>query len=146
MVLSSLLVSAGLGSLCSRKLGAATQGGLRAVLAVNIVFIVAAVWLLPLIVTRGLSLSALGRVSLAVAVTGLHGFFLGMPFPTGVRIMGQHRQRLIPWGWAMNSYATVIGSVLSVLLAMSLGFSAVYLMAAGAYAIAFLASGSLARG
>ena len=88
----------------------------------------------------------LRRVSLAVAVTGLHGFFLGMPFPTGVRIMGQHRQRLIPWGWAMNSYATVIGSVLSVLIAMSLGFSAVYLMAAGAYAIALLASGSLARG
>ncbi len=145
VVLSSLLVSAGLGSLCSRKLGAATPGGLRAVLAVNIVFIVAAVWLLPLIVTRGLSLSTLGRVSLAVAVTGLHGFFLGMPFPTGVRIMGRHRQRLIPWGWAMNSYATVIGSVLSVLLAMSLGFSAVYLMAAGAYAIALLASGSLAR-
>lgn len=145
VVLSSLLVFAGLGSLCSRKLGAASPGGLRVILGINIVFIVAAVWLLPMLVTRGLSLSTAGRMSLAVAVTGLHGFFLGMPFPTGVRIMGRHRQRLIPWGWAMNSYATVIGSVLSVLIAMSLGFSAVYLMAAGAYAIALLASGSLAR-
>ena len=45
----------------------------------------------------------------------------------------------------MNSYATVVGSVLSVMIAMSLGFRAVYLLAAGAYGIALLAAGSLAR-
>ncbi len=145
VVLSSLLAAAGLGSLCSRRLGVSEPRGLRAVLAVNIALIVAAVRLLPLVVARGLLISTPGRVSIAVAAAGLHGFFLGMPFPAGVRILGRRRRRLVPWGWAMNSYATVVGSVLSVMIAMSLGFRAVYLLAAGAYGIALLAAGSLAR-
>ena len=144
VVLFSILAFAGLGSLSSRKLGADTPAFLRTVLLVNIAIILAAVVLLPPVVRGGLALSTAGRVALAVAVAGIQGFFLGMPFPVSVRIAGRNLPGVIPWGWAVNAYATVVGSVLSVILAMAYGFSIVYVLAAGAYALAFLACPSLA--
>jgi len=144
VVLFSLLAFAGLGSLSSRKLGADTPAFLRTVLLVNIAIILAGVVLLPPMVRGGLALPTAGRIALAVAVTGFQGFFLGMPFPTSVRIAGRNLPGVIPWGWAVNAYATVVGSVLSVMLAMAYGFSTVYLLAAGAYALACLACRSLA--
>jgi predicted membrane-bound spermidine synthase len=144
VVLFSLLAFAGLGSLASRRLGADTPTFLKTVLLVNIAIILAAAALLPPVVRGGLTLPTVGRVALAVAVTGLQGFFLGMPFPVSVRIAGRNLPGVIPWGWAVNAYATVVGSVLSVMLAMTYGFSTVYLLAAGAYALAFLACRSLA--
>ncbi|MCX6340542.1 MAG: hypothetical protein NTX71_11600 [Candidatus Aureabacteria bacterium] len=146
VVLCSLLIFAGLGSLCSGRMGVSTPGPLKAMLGVNICLILTAALCLPWLVNRGLTLTTAGRISLAIAITGVHGFIMGMPFPLAVRLMARNLQQIIPWGWAMNAYATVVGSVLSVVLAMFYGFSAVYLLAAGAYGIALLTCGSLARG
>jgi len=145
VVLCSLLMFAGLGSLCSGRMGVPTLNSLKTVLAANILLILIAARCLPWVVTRGLTLPPAGRVLLAIAVTGIHGFLLGMPFPLAVRLMARDLRQIIPWGWAINAYATVVGSVLSVVLAMFYGFSAVYLLAAGAYGIALLTCGALAR-
>lgn len=145
VVLCSLLIFAGVGSLCSGRIGAATPGPLRMVLGANVCLILIAALCLPWLVNRGLALATPGRIFMAIAITGVHGFALGMPFPLAVRLMSRTRRAIIPWGWAMNAYATVVGSVLSVLLAMFYGFSMVYLLAAAAYGIALLACGSLAK-
>lgn len=145
VVLCSLLIFAGIGSLCSGRIGTDTSRPLRIVLGVNVCLILIAALCLPWLVGRGLTLATPGRVLMAVAITGVHGFALGMPFPLAVRLMSRTRRAIIPWGWAMNAYATVVGSVLSVLLAMFYGFSVVYLLAAGTYAAALLVCGSLSR-
>ncbi len=145
VVLCSLLIFAGLGSLCSGRIGASTPGPLRIVMGANVCLILIAALCLPWLVGRGLTLATPGRVLMAIAITGVHGFALGMPFPLAVRLMSNTNRDIIPWGWAMNAYATVVGSVLSVLLAMFYGFTTVYLLAAATYGVALLTCGSLSR-
>jgi len=46
---------------------------------------------------------------------------------------------LILWAWAINGFLSVAGSILAIMLAMSVGFSAVLLTGAMIYALGFLA-------
>lgn len=64
------------------------------------------------------------------------GFVMGMFFPVGVRILGLHSESTIPWAWSLNGCASVVGSVLAVVIALSYGFKAVLCAAALAYALA----------
>jgi L-cystine uptake protein TcyP (sodium:dicarboxylate symporter family) len=43
---------------------------------------------------------------------------------------------LVPWAWGINGCASVLSAILAILLAMSLGFSAVLLIAIGLYLVA----------
>ena len=43
------------------------------------------------------------------------------------------------WGWAVNGFASVVGSVLTTILAMTFGFRTVLLVAMVVYLIALLA-------
>jgi hypothetical protein len=63
---------------------------------------------------------------------------LGMYFPTGLELLRRREPRLIPWAWAVNGVASVVATVLAVMLAMEIGFSNVSLVAAGAYLIGTL--------
>lgn len=64
------------------------------------------------------------------------GFVMGMFFPVGVRILSLHFESTIPWAWSLNGCASVVGSVLAVVIALSYGFKAVLCAAALAYALA----------
>ena len=67
------------------------------------------------------------------------GLVMGMPFPLGIRISGEQEPRLVPWLWAMNGHATVVGAVGAVMLAISFGFRAVTLLALLMYLLSALA-------
>jgi hypothetical protein len=54
---------------------------------------------------------------------------MGVPFPTGVMRLANSAQGAIPWAWAINGCASVVGAVLATLLAIHLGFAMVILMA-----------------
>jgi len=42
----------------------------------------------------------------------------------------------VPWAWGINGCASVLSAILAILLAMSLGFNAVVLIAIGLYVVA----------
>ncbi len=75
------------------------------------------------------------RVLISIALITPLGLLMGMPFPLGITLTNQVSKRLIPWVWGINGYATVIGSVLCVILALSFGFNAVMFIACGIYLI-----------
>ncbi len=52
---------------------------------------------------------------------------------------------MVPWGWAVNGYASVLGSFLSVVLGISFGFTKVYFVAIGIYVACGLFLVSLSR-
>ena len=139
IVLFTLLLAAGLGSLSSPRLrvlpaerwplpfvGTLLCGGL---------FLVTHEWLFD---------AALGLpVSLRMLVAGLYlfpiGFFMGMAFPLGVLCVEQRSRAAVAWAWGMNGLFTVIGGLASVLLSIYLGFTVTELVALGIYGIALLA-------
>jgi len=54
------------------------------------------------------------------------GFVMGMPFPTGIRLTDRLNPGLIPWAWSVNGCSSVLGSILPIAIALSLGFSFVF--------------------
>jgi len=52
-----------------------------------------------------------------------------------MRLAG-HAEESIPWAWAINGFASVVGAVLATLLAIHLGFAAVILLAVLIYGTA----------
>jgi len=72
------------------------------------------------------------------------GFF--MPLGLGaVAGLTRFPREYVAWGWAVNGFASVVGAVLSTILAMTFGFRVVLFLALVAYAIAILALRGLLR-
>ncbi|MGB9299022.1 MAG: hypothetical protein WCD51_00365, partial [Anaerolineae bacterium] len=64
---------------------------------------------------------------------------MGVPFPAGVRLVGRVAPGLVSWAWAINGCASVLSSILAVMIAISHGFSRVLFAGGLAYALALLA-------
>ena len=137
LVLFTLLVFSGLGSLLSPRLGRLRAWAVPALgcAAMAYAFGVGAA------VEAILELPFAARVLLAVLMVAPLGVLMGMPFPVGIETLRRTRPDLIPWAWGANGYASVVGSIMATLLALSWGFSwaiaaggLAYFVAAAAYA------------
>jgi hypothetical protein len=64
---------------------------------------------------------------------------MGVPYPTAMTRLAETGEQAIPWTWAINGFASVVGAVLATLLAIHLGFAAVILLAVLIYALACVA-------
>ena len=65
---------------------------------------------------------------------------LGIPFPQALDSAAKVGARHIAVAWSVNGVMTVVGSVVSVVLSITLGFSAVLWLGGGAYVLATLVS------
>lgn len=63
---------------------------------------------------------------------------MGMPFPIGISLIEDSDRKLIAFSWAFNGFFSVIGSVLAMIFAMTLGFKFVFVFSAVVYIIAML--------
>jgi hypothetical protein len=79
------------------------------------------------------------RVTASAAVLVVMGVFMGLAFPLGMRAAGRRLPQLAPWFWAVNGAASVLASVVAVVIAMASGISVSYWGGVGAYVTAFAA-------
>lgn len=86
-----------------------------------------------------------GRITFAILAIAPLGFLMGLPFAGGLSVVERHDSSLVPWAWAINGTFSVISSVLAVMIALSLGFPAVFWLGAVAYAVALLSFGRWMR-
>jgi hypothetical protein len=63
---------------------------------------------------------------------------MGVPFPLGIRAIAATGGKHIPWAWAANGCASVVGSVCAVLGAMIWNFSTMLLIAGAIYVLALI--------
>jgi hypothetical protein len=136
VVLSGLLISTGAGSLVTGRFRQASRWSLVPMVALILAALAAMALLTPYVFSMGLGLTLPWRVFISVALIVPLGFLLGMPFPYGLRIVADEVPALVPWGWGVNGFFTVIGSVSSVILAMAFGFRIVLAAAATCYILA----------
>ena len=132
-VLFTLLSSSGLGSLFSPRISRrrAMWGFLLCALG--------ALLLLPRALALLLGLGLPLKLALTVVALAPLGFFMGQPMAQGLQALGSRSARLRAWAWGINGCASVLASVLAMLLALSWGYAAVMLAGIAAYAIALLA-------
>jgi hypothetical protein len=64
------------------------------------------------------------------------GFLMGVPFPAGLRALRHRGEEALAWAIGVNAFASVIGSLVAVPVAMFSGFSLVGALAAALYGAA----------
>ena len=87
------------------------------------------------------------RVFVAFVVLAPLGVCLGMFMPLGlgtVAGLSAHPREYVAWAWAVNGFASVIGAVLTTILAMTFGFNVVLVLALAVYGVALAVLRSLA--
>lgn len=140
ILLFSLLLGAGIGSLYSNRY---PDERIARVIAVTALAITAALllyaFLMPPILETLLGLPLAVRLLVTVVMLAPLGFLMGFPFPLGLRLL-THRgmESYIPWMWGINGISSVVGSALTVVIAINLGFIQSLLLGASSYLIVFL--------
>jgi len=136
ILLFTLLVSSGTGSFVSSKImrngtrnlilviaGIAAIGTFYAALLQQIIYSV---------IAEPLEIKAL----IAVGTLAPIGFLMGMPMPTGMRVVKAHNPKYVPWMWAINGAFSVLGSVISVTIAILQGASYALMLGISIYIVA----------
>jgi len=140
VTLATILLAAGIGSWMSERwLSSRSRRGMWWLPVLLAAMMTAIVVFGPEMTRRLVTLPTSLRVLSVVALIAPLGLALGVPFAHGIRVLRDQRPALIPWAWAVNGSATVIGSIATVVVSMNAGFDAVLLGAAGIYFLAFSA-------
>lgn len=135
VVLAGLLCFSGLGARLSERYSPAS--GLPMALAAAVVVIAAGAWGLQPLLRSAIGLMLPLRVAIALVLLAPVGVLLGMAMPLGLRRLESVRPGGIPYAWGVNGIASVLASVLGVVIALQAGFTAAGLSAAACYLGAF---------
>lgn len=130
VVVFLLLLSSGAGSIAARR------PRIRLALAAVVVLIALDVLLLPPLLSSAVGLSFVVKLLLSAVVLVPLGFLMGMPFPTGLKMLTQSSNATVEWAWAMNAAASVLGSVAAMIIAIHFGLTVTLACAAVAYVMA----------
>jgi hypothetical protein len=139
VTLASILVFTGVGAYLSARLPLSSRRLLPALFATVAALTVFYQFVLPEITDALLGWALAARVLLVFVMLAPLGICLGLFMPLGltsVARLTEHSREYVAWGWAVNGFSSVIGAVLSTILAMMFGFRGVLLLALAAYAIA----------
>ncbi|MFV0317976.1 MAG: hypothetical protein ACK5O2_13580 [Microthrixaceae bacterium] len=141
VTLASILVFTGIGALWSGRFSAEPTKVLPVLFGVLAVLTLLYRFALPSLIDGTLTAPFVVRAGLSFLLLAPLGLCLGMFMPFGLRTVGalsEHPDEYVAWGWAINGVFSVIGSVLTTILAMSWGFRTVQLLSLGMYLVAVL--------
>lgn len=138
IVLFSFLLFSGFGSFFGQRFEKTPLRGIGLAVVFIAVLLVLYHFILPVVFEYGLKFSTPLRMVISVILLAPLGFFMGMPFPLGIRVVDQRSPDLIPWAFGINGGASVVSSVVSIVLAMGGGFSVVFLVAGLLYLAGWL--------
>jgi Spermine/spermidine synthase domain len=133
IVLAALLLFTGAGAYLSGRFSDHAQKVVRNSVLILSLLLLLASFFLPSLLHAAIALPMTLRILLAVLLIMPIGTALGMPFPSGIRLISERAPQLIPWAWGVNGFFTVIGSVLALMLSMMIGFQGVLWIAIAIY-------------
>jgi hypothetical protein len=126
VVVFLLLLSSGIGSVAARR--RISRGSkIFPLIGFIAALIVVDVPLLPWLLSAAIGLPFVIKLLLSGIVLAPLGFLMGMPFPTGLRLV-----KTVEWAWALNAAASVLGSVMAMIIAIHFGLTVTLLCAAAA--------------
>jgi hypothetical protein len=143
VVLASLLVFTGIGSLLSTR-WREPRRALLVALALAAALIAAAALGLQDLLRALIGLPFAARIAVAIALIAPLGIVLGMAMPIGLGRLSGLYPAGVPWAWGINGITSVLAAVLAIAVAITWGFSAATWLACGCY-LAALAHATIGR-
>ncbi len=139
VVVFLLLLSSGAGSVAARRW---ISGSIRLTQLLGVIAGLVALYviLLPFLLPAAVGLPFIAKLLMSAAVLAPLGFLMGMPFPSGLRLV-----ETVEWAWALNAAASVLGSVTAMVIAIHFGLTVTLECAAAAYLMAAFFSRSWSR-
>jgi hypothetical protein len=138
IIIFSMLVASGCGSYLSRRVVGLSETRLSGVM----VLVAASVTLLTgcvgPVTESGVGWPDWLKVVLTVLMIAPPAFFMGMPLPTGLGMLEVRHKPSVKWAWALNSAASVLGSVSAIFLAIYAGLRQTLLAGGALYILALL--------
>ena len=152
VVIFLLMLSSGAGSLFSRRWLPRTELAWMPLLLV-IIALLGNVFLLPRGLAAWVGLGFAYRLAICGILLIPLGFVMGMPFPTGLRALAtvsipelpNRDDNAVEWAWAMNAAASVLGSVLAMMIAIQFGLTVTLACGLVAYVLALALLPTLRR-
>ena len=141
VTLASLLVFTGIGALLAGRLGTRARRTSPAFVAAIAGLTVFYIFGLPPLIDAAQTVPLAGRATISFAVLAPLGICLGAFMPLGVGAISElttHRREYVAWAWAVNGFASVIGSVLATILAMTYGFGVLLVLGLVMYVVALV--------
>jgi hypothetical protein len=80
------------------------------------------------------------RVAVTLAFTIPCGLVMGLGFPLGMAQITRYGEDVAPWMWGINGAASVVGTIVAILISMSLGISATLLAGMVCYGLILVAN------
>ena len=142
VVLASFLIFSGLGSLWSRRFIHLKQYGQGVKLSVSIIIVtgIGYTYFLGPAFTYLIGFPVIVKIVLSILLIAPLACCMGMLFPIGMSRLSAISPELVPWVWGVNGCASVLGAILSTLLAIHFGFTFVIFFALVLYALAVVSS------
>src|SRR5580698_4054277 len=153
VVIFLLMLSSGAGSFFSRRWLPRTEMAWMPLVLV-ILTLAANVFFLPWALPAWVGLAFGYRLVVSGLLLAPLGFVMGMPFPTGLRALAARpafevsgavtgadspgADNAVEWAWAMNAAASVLGSVLAMVIAIQFGLNITLACGVAAYLLALM--------
>jgi hypothetical protein len=123
VVIFSMLMSSGLGSYYSKRVLAGSEGRMIKALGLTALLTTLVALVLSSLLSALVWLPWGVKMALTVAVIAPLGFIMGMPFPTGLRLLEEWHAPSVRWAWSLNAASSVLGSVGALVSAIYLGLA-----------------------
>jgi len=139
VVVFLMLLSSGMGSFAARRwLSDANRVWVPLSAIVTALLVYAGV--LPTLLDACVGVAFGLKLVISAALLVPLGFAMGMPFPTGLRAIAGTGEDIsaggsVEWAWALNAAASVLGSVLAIVIAMEFGLPTTLICGALTYGL-----------
>jgi hypothetical protein len=138
VVVFSMLVASSAGSYFSRRLGTFEDRKLsRALFAVFVLVALIALIATPL-AHLGVGWPRPLRIVTTAVLIAPVAFAMGMPFPSALARLERWHKPSVRWAWSLNAASSVLGSAMSIFLALYLGLRETLLVGACLYLVALV--------
>lgn len=135
LVLVGMLSGSAVGALVSGKVGIVKRVRDYSGIVVGITALSGYYWL-SVMTSQTMMLSIPEKLTIVLPIILIVGFFMGMPFPYAIEQMSgnQTTKQQVPLMYALNGFASIVGSVVALVVAMNFGFTIVMIIGSAIYA------------
>lgn len=139
VTLGGMLLASGVGSALSTRLPWQPLTRITVVIVLLLFVLSTHAWLLDDVVRGALAWHLILRILLALLVVGTAGALMGVPFPTGISMLAGGTEGIVAWAWGMNGVASVMASLINLMISVTFGLRVALLSAAFLYLLGLLA-------